>query len=126
IHDNNYTIFKLNSNFRKFTLHIFKLYYYINIKKLLATFFVILFFNSAIFAADDILDLDMDLIDSPSFSNRKAVTQEQFDKAVEQKQQKNKGLILKFRDWLNRNKPENDPVLKSFESDGSGELGMSA
>ena len=65
-------------------------------KKLLATFFVILFFNSAIFAADDILDLDMDLIDSPSFSNRKAVTQEQFDKAVEQKQQKNKGLILKF------------------------------
>ena len=51
-------------------------------KKLLATFFVILFFNSAIFAADDILDLDMDLIDSPSFSNRKAVTQEQFDKAV--------------------------------------------
>ena len=95
-------------------------------KKLLATFFVILFFNSAIFAADDILDLDMDLIDSPSFSNRKAVTQEQFDKAVEQKQQKNKGLILKFRDWLNRNKPENDPVLKSFESDGSGELGMSA
>ena len=126
IHNNNYTIFKLNSNFRKFTLHIFKFYYYINMKKLLATFFVILFFNSAIFAADDILDLDMDLIDSPSFSNRKAVTQEQFDKAVEQKQQKNKGLILKFRDWLNRNKPENDPVLKSFESDGSGELGMSA
>lgn len=95
-------------------------------KKLLATFIFLALFTPLSHAADDIMDLDMDLIDSPSFSDRKAVTQEQFDKAVEQKQQKGKGLILKFRDWLNRNKPENDPVLKSFKSEGSGEMGMSA
>ncbi len=95
-------------------------------KKLLATTFILFMFSPLSFAADDIMDLDMDLIDTPTFSQRKAVTQEQFDKAVEQKEQKNKGLIAKFRDWLNRNKPENDPVLKSFESDGSGEMGTSA
>ena len=37
-----------------------------------------------------------------------------------------KGLIQKFKDFLNRNEPENDPVLKNFKSDGLGEMGMSA
>ena len=124
VHNNNYTIFNVNSNFRKFTLHIFKFYYYIIMKKLLATFFVLAFLSMPAMAEGDIID--MDIIDAPSFPDRKAVTQEQFDKAVEQKQQKSRGLIQKFRDWLNRNEPENDPALKNFKSDGSGEMGMSA
>ncbi len=95
-------------------------------KKLLATFCIIFFFISISHAEDDIIDMDMNLIDSPSFSGRKAVTQEQFDNALNQKQKQRRGIIQKFRDFLNRNKPENDPVLKSFESDGSSEMGMSA
>ena len=122
----NYTFFNLNSNFCKFPLHISNIYYYISMKKLLTTFFALIILCPLSFAEDDIIDMDMNLIDSPSFSGRKAVTQEQFDNALEQKQMRSRGLIQKFRDFLNRNKPENDPVLKSFESDGSGEMGMSA
>lgn len=95
-------------------------------KKLLTTFLAILLFSSCAFADDDFIDMDMNLIDSPSVSNRKAVTQEQFDKAVEQKQNRSKGLIQKFRDFLGRNKPENDPNLKNFKSDIPNEMGMSA
>ena len=95
-------------------------------KKLLTTFLAILLFSSCAFADDDFIDMDMNLIDSPSVSNRKAVTQEQFDKAMEQKQNRSKGLIQKFRDFLGRNKPENDPNLKNFKSDIPNEMGMSA
>ena len=95
-------------------------------KKFLTTFFVILLFSSCVFAEDDFIDMDMNLIDSPSISGRKAVTQEQFDKAMEQKQNRSKGLIQKFRDFLGRNKPENDPNLKNFKSDIPNEMGMSA
>ena len=95
-------------------------------KKLLTTFLAILLFSSCDFADDDFIDMDMNLIDSPSVSNRKAVTQEQFDKAMEQKQNRSKGLIQKFRDFLGRNKPENDPNLKNFKSDIPNEMGMSA
>lgn len=95
-------------------------------KKFLTTFFAILLFSSCVFAEDDFIDMDMNLIDSPSISGRKAVTQEQFDKAMEQKQNRSKGLIQKFRDFLGRNKPENDPNLKNFKSDIPNEMGMSA
>lgn len=95
-------------------------------KKLLTTFLAILLFSSCAFADDDFIDMDVNLIDSPSVSNRKAVTQEQFDKAMEQKQNRSKGLIQKFRDFLGRNKPENDPNLKNFKSDIPNEMGMSA
>ena len=93
-------------------------------KKLLATFFAVMILALAVAAEDDIID--MDIIDAPSFPDRKAVTQEQFDKALEQKQQKNRGLIQKFRDWLKRNEPENDPALRNFKSDSPGEMGMRA
>lgn len=95
-------------------------------KKFLTTFFVILLFSNCSFAEDDFIDMDMNLIDSPSISGRKAVTQEQFDKAMEQKQNRSRGLIQKFRDFLGRNKPENDPNLKNFKSDIPNEMGMSA
>lgn len=95
-------------------------------KKLLTTFFIILLFSNCSFAEDDFIDMDMNLIDSPSVSNRKVVTQEQFDKAMEQKQNRSKGLIQKFRDFLGRSKPENDPNLKNFKSDIPNEMGMSA
>ena len=95
-------------------------------KRLLTTVFICIMLSSPVFAEDDIIDMDVNLIDSPSFSGRKAVTQEQFDKALEQKQMRSRGLIQKFRDFLNRNKPENDPVLKSYSSNSSNEMGMSA
>lgn len=95
-------------------------------KKILTTFFAFLLLCSIVPAEEDIIDMDMDLIDSPSFSGRKAVTQEQFDKALEQKQMRNRGLIQKFRDFLNRNKIENDETLKNFKSDIPNEMGMSA
>ena len=95
-------------------------------KKFLTTLFAILVLSPFACAEDDIIDMDMNLIDSPSFSGRKAVTQEQFDEALAQKQKRNRGLIQKFRDFLNRNNPENDPALQNFKSDGSGEMGMSA
>ena len=93
-------------------------------KKLLATFFAVMILALAVAAEDDIID--MDIIDAPSFPDRKAVTQEQFDKALEQKQQKSRGLIQKFRDWLKRNEPENDPALRNFKPDSPGEMGMRA
>lgn len=102
-------------------------------KKFLTTSFIVLFLipPMCVHAADDdFLDMDMNLIDSPALmdnsSARRAVTQEQFDKALEQKMTRKKGLIQKFKDFFGRNKPENDPVLKNFKSDGLGEMGMSA
>lgn len=94
-------------------------------KKLLTTFFVLLILCPFCVADEELLDMDMDIIDTP-FGNRKAVTQEQFDKAYKEKSMPRKGLIQKFKDFLNRNEPENDPVLKNFKSDGLGEMGMSA
>lgn len=94
-------------------------------KKLLTTFFVLLILCPFCAADDELLDMDMDIIDTP-FGNRKAVTQEQFDRAYKEKSMPRKGLIQKFKDFLNRNEPENDPVLKNFKSDGLGEMGMSA
>ncbi len=94
-------------------------------KKLLTTFFVLLILCPFCAAEEDLLDMDMDIIDTP-FGNRKAVTQEQFDRAYKEKSMPRKGLIQKFKDFLNRNEPENDPVLKNFKSDGLGEMGMSA
>ena len=94
-------------------------------KKLLTTFFVLLILCPFCAADEDLLDMDMDVIDTP-FGNRKAVTQEQFDRAYKEKSMPRKGLIQKFKDFLNRNEPENDPVLKNFKSDGLGEMGMSA
>lgn len=94
-------------------------------KKLLTTFFVLLILCPFCAAEEDLLDMDMDVIDTP-FGNRKAVTQEQFDRAYKEKSMPRKGLIQKFKDFLNRNEPENDPVLKNFKSDGLGEMGMSA
>ena len=94
-------------------------------KKLLTTFFVLLILCPFCAAEEDLLDMDMDIIDTP-FANRKAVTQEQFDRAYKEKSMPRKGLIQKFKDFLNRNEPENDPVLKNFKSDGLGEMGMSA
>ena len=94
-------------------------------KKLLTTFFVLLILCPFCVAEEDLLDMDMDVIDTP-FGNRKAVTQEQFDRAYKEKSMPRKGLIQKFKDFLNRNEPENDPVLKNFKSDGLGEMGMSA
>lgn len=94
-------------------------------KKLLTTFFVLLILCPFCAAEEELLDMDMDIIDTP-FGNRKAVTQEQFDRAYKEKSMPRKGLIQKFKDFLNRNEPENDPVLKNFKSDGLGEMGMSA
>ena len=94
-------------------------------KKLLTTFFVLLILCPFCAADEELLDMDMDIIDTP-FGNRKAVTQEQFDRAYKEKSMPRKGLIQKFKDFLNRNEPENDPVLKNFKSDGLGEMGMSA
>ncbi len=94
-------------------------------KKLLTTFFVLLILCPFCAADEELLDMDMDVIDTP-FGNRKAVTQEQFDRAYKEKSMPRKGLIQKFKDFLNRNEPENDPVLKNFKSDGLGEMGMSA
>lgn len=94
-------------------------------KKLLTTFFVLLILCPFCAAEEDLLDMDMDIIDTP-FGNRKAVTQEQFDRAYKEKSMPRKGLIQKFKDFLNRNEPENDPALKNFKSDGLGEMGMSA
>ena len=93
-------------------------------KKLLTTFFVLLILCPFCAADEELLDMDMDIIDTP-FGNRKAVTQEQFDRAYKEKSMPRKGLIQKFKDFLNRNEPENDPVLKNFKSDGLGEMGMS-
>ena len=93
-------------------------------KKLLTTFFVLLILCPFCAADEELLDMDMDIIDTP-FANRKAVTQEQFDRAYKEKSTPRKGLIQKFKDFLNRNEPENDPVLKNFKSDGLGEMGMS-
>lgn len=94
-------------------------------KKLLTTFFVLLILCPFCAADEELLDMDMDIIDTP-FGNRKAVTREQFDRAYKEKSMPRKGLIQKFKDFLNRNEPENDPVLKNFKSDGLGEMGMSA
>lgn len=94
-------------------------------KKLLTTFFVLLILCPFCAADEELLDMDMDIIDTP-FGNRKAVTQEQFDRAYKEKSMPRKGLIQKFKDFLNRNEPENDPALKNFKSDGLGEMGMSA
>lgn len=94
-------------------------------KKLLTTFFVLLILCPFCAADEELLDMDMDIIDTP-FGSRKAVTQEQFDRAYKEKSMPRKGLIQKFKDFLNRNEPENDPVLKNFKSDGLGEMGMSA
>lgn len=94
-------------------------------KKLLTTFFVLLILCPFCAADEELLDMDMDVIDTP-FGNRKAVTQEQFDRAYKEKSMPRKGLIQKFKDFLNRNEPENDPALKNFKSDGLGEMGMSA
>ena len=94
-------------------------------KKLLTTFFVLLILCPFCAAEEELLDMDMDIIDTP-FGNRKAVTQEQFDRAYKEKSMPRKGLIQKFKDFLNRNEPENDPALKNFKSDGLGEMGMSA
>ncbi len=94
-------------------------------KKLLTTFFVLLILCPFCAADEELLDMDMDIIDTP-FGNRKAVTQEQFDRAYKEKSMPRKGLIQKFKDFLNRNEPENDPVLKNFKSDGLGEMGMNA
>lgn len=94
-------------------------------KKLLTTFFVLLILCPFCVADEELLDMDMDIIDTP-FGNRKAVTREQFDRAYKEKSMPRKGLIQKFKDFLNRNEPENDPVLKNFKSDGLGEMGMSA
>ena len=35
-------------------------------------------------------------------------------------------MVQKFRDFLNRNKPENDSALKNFKYDGVGEMGTTA
>lgn len=94
-------------------------------KKLLTTVFALLVLCPFCAADEELLDMDMDVIDTP-FGNRKAVTQEQFDRAYKEKSMPRKGLIQKFKDFLNRNEPENDPVLKNFKSDGLGEMGMSA
>ena len=94
-------------------------------KKLLTTFFVLLILCPFCAADEELLDMDMDIIDTP-FGNRKAVTREQFDRAYKEKSMPRKGLIQKFKDFLNRNEPENDPALKNFKSDGLGEMGMSA
>lgn len=94
-------------------------------KKLLTTVFVLLILCPFCAADEELLDMDMDIIDTP-FGNRKAVTQEQFDRAYKEKSMPRKGLIQKFKDFLNRNEPENDPALKNFKSDGLGEMGMSA
>lgn len=80
---------------------------------------------SPAFCNESMLDYDMDFIDNP-FKNQKPITQQQFDQTVNQMTTPRKGLIQKFRDWLERNNPENDPALKNYKSDISGELGMSA
>ncbi len=91
-------------------------------KKLLTTLFVLSIVSAALAAEDSMLDMDVDFIDNP-FGNQKPVTQQQFDEAVDRVKNQRKGLILKFKDFLNRNKPENDPVLKNYKSDVSGEMG---
>ena len=53
-------------------------------KKLLTTFFVLLILCPFCAADEELLDMDMDIIDTP-FGNRKAVTQEQFDRAYKEK-----------------------------------------
>ncbi len=94
-------------------------------RKLLTTFLVLVFASSFAFAEESMLDMDMDFIDNP-FKNQKPVSEQEFNEVVNKMTTPRKGLIQKFRDFLNRNKPENDPVLKNFKSDGLGEMGMSA
>ena len=87
-------------------------------------FFVLLILCPFCAADEELLDMDMDIIDTP-FGSRKAVTQEQFDRAYKEKSMPRKGLIQKFKDFLNRNEPENDPALKNYKSDDlSNEMGL--
>ena len=86
----------------------------------------ILLTTSPCFCVDDLIDFDTSILDTPFSSNRRAVTQDQFNRALEQKQQRSKGLIQKFREFLGKNKIENDPNLKNFKSDSIGEMGQLA
>lgn len=91
-------------------------------KKLLTAMFALLILCPSVWADDSMLDMDMDFIDNP-FGNQKPVTQQQFNEAVDRVKNQRRGIIQKFRDFLNRNKPENDPVLKNYKSDVSSEMG---
>lgn len=95
-------------------------------KKLFLFIFTLFLFSPPTLADDDsMLDYDMKFIDDP-FANQKPVTQKQFNEVVNKMQAPNKGLIQKFKEYLGRNKPENDPALKKFQSEGIGELGAKA
>ncbi len=93
-------------------------------KKISLTLILILLLSLPVCAEDDLIDFDTSILDTPFSSNRKAVTQEQFNQALAQKQQRSKGLIQKFREFLSRNKIENDPNLKNFKTDAMGEMGQ--
>lgn len=95
-------------------------------KKIFLCLAVLFLFSCHVSADDDsMLDYDMNFIDNP-FGNQKPVSQKQFNEVVNQMQTPRKGLIQKFKDFLGRNKPENDPALKNYKSDGVGELGATA
>lgn len=93
-------------------------------KKILTTLFALMLFSQIAYADDSMLDMDMDFIDNP-FKNQKPVSEEQFDKTVQQLSTPRKGLIQKFKEFLGRNEPENDPALKNYKSDDlSNEMGL--
>ena len=96
-------------------------------KKILILLIALLIFSPVTKAEDDLIDLNMAEIDDAfNSSNRKYVSDQEFNRAINQVQQKRKGLIQKIKEKFTGKKIEDDEKFKNATPQGVGEMGKSA